>query len=314
MSEPVDTSIRIKIPSSSEELVFDAPSQLANWQQEVRNEWQWLGSSPAQIGWAQYETHLDTIKRAAHEWQNNFGHQRVRDDVANKVRYAIQSLYGEDNWLLRHEIYRNFVKETSKKHGSAAAAGVFGILSQCDLRLDQKVPESFFGGLIRGFLFKNEIAWSATFHHAELEKLEKQYRQCIRDQEDRLQKLESENKRLNEIYDSTLKEKAAALDQLNSSRAVVFDELHRTKAAIFDNLHSAKEKAFSDLGVDFEKKYQAIKKLYTDELALRAPVQYWDESKQGHIKLAKRYASASTVVLLLTATGLGFLIQVLRGI
>lgn len=186
----------------------------------------------------------------------------------------------------------------AKEADAGMAAGLVTSLVGGKVSFENDASESYFAGLIRGFLFKNEIDWTASAHGAAMQVLETQTRDCLIKQEDRLKQMEAENSRLNQTHQQTLSARDKSLEDLRSS-----------KEEVLDTLHAAKDKAFADLSSEFEQKYQAIKKLYTDELALRAPVQYWEESRVGHVNLAKRYACASAFVLMISAAGLAFLIH-----
>ena len=196
MSESSDNSIKIELPDLKREFVFETPQKLIEWQDQLRQEWSWLTSTAGKLAWSPQESHLNRIKQAADEWMRNRGNQGVRDGVKNTILSVIQQMFRADNPLFGNEVQRTFIKNVLKQHGQAAAAGAFAALTRSEIQFERNVPEAFFGGLLRGFLFQNEIDWTATAHRKVLEELEERYKQRLEDQEARLQHLEAENLRL----------------------------------------------------------------------------------------------------------------------
>ncbi|MFN0075712.1 MAG: DUF6161 domain-containing protein [Prosthecobacter sp.] len=236
-------------------------------------------------------------------------HQGMRDQARNIVHGAIQQMFSNDNSLFGKAAHIAFIKDVLQKHGHAAASGVFAVLSRSDIHFERNVNEAFFGGLLRGFLFQNEIDWTASAHRKVLDDLEAQYKQRLEDQEARLQHLEAENLRLNGAHDATLKAKSDGLDELSLSKASVLDELHTAKETALNELYAAKDKAFADLATKHEANLKNIEDTFHNKLALQKPIDYWREKKVSHVKLAKRFAWASGIVLVVFGVGLGFLIH-----
>jgi hypothetical protein len=239
----------------------------------------------------------------------NPDHQEMRGRVKSTVYTAIQQLFSVNESVFSKEAQSLFIKDVRRLHGQSTAAGVFAALTRSDLYFERNINESFFGGLIRGFLFVNEIDWTASAHRKILEELEAQYKQRLEGQEARLLQLENENKRLNEAHDSTLRGKTDSLDELNSTKAASLDDLRNAKETSLDALHTAKNKEFADLAAKHEANLKAIEDTFNNKLALQKPIDYWREKKSAHVKLAKRFAAASAVALIIFGIGLGFLIN-----
>lgn len=309
MSESSDNSIKIELPDLKREFVFETPQKLIEWQDQLRQEWSWLTSTAGKLAWSPQESHLNRIKQAADEWMRNRGNQGVRDGVKNTILSVIQQMFRADNPLFGNEVQRTFIKNVLKQHGQAAAAGAFAALTRSEIQFERNVPEAFFGGLLRGFLFQNEIDWTATAHRKVLEELEERYKQRLEDQEARLQHLEAENLRLNEGHDTTLKAKSDGLDELKLSKASTLDGLHTAKETALNDLYAAKDTAFAELATKHEANLKAIEDTFHNKLALQKPIDYWREKKTSHVKLAKRFAWASGIVLVVFGVGLGFLIH-----
>lgn len=309
MSESSDNSIKIELPQLKREFVFETPQKLLEWQEKLRAEWNWLSNSPAQTAWSQQESHLNSIKQAANEWMRNPQHQGMRDQARNIVHGAIQQMFSNDNSLFGKAAHMAFIKDVLQKHGHAAAAGVFAVLSRSDIYFERNVNEAFFGGLLRGFLFQNEIDWTASAHRKLLEELETQYKLRLEDQDARLLRLEAENQRLNEGHDAIFKAKAEGLDELNLSKASMLDGLHSAKETALNDLYVSKDTAFTELATKHEANLKNIEDTFHNKLALQKPIDYWRDKKVSHVKLAKRFAWASSVVLVLFGVGLGFLIH-----
>lgn len=307
MSEPSDNSIKVELPQLKREFVFETPQKLLEWQERYREKWGWLSNSPARNAWAPLENHLNSIKQAANEWMRNPHNEGMRDRTRHIVYGVVQQMFS-GNSLLGQEAHSAFIEDILQKYGRATAAGVIAVLTSSDIQLERSVNEAFFGGLLRGFLFQNEIDWTASAHRKVLEDLEAQYKQRLEDQEARLQRLESENQRLNANYEAILKTKSDELDALNVSKASTLDKLHGAKEAALNDLYAAKDKAFGEMAAKHEANLKAIEETFHNKLALQKPIDYWREKKTAHVTLAKRFAWASVIVLLLFGIGLGSLI------
>ena len=308
MSEPSDHSIKIELPQLKREFVFETPQKLLEWQEQHRAEWNWLSNSPARNAWSQQESHLNSIKQAGNDWMRNPQHQGMRDQARNIVHGAVQQMFSKDNSLFGNAAHIAFIKDVHQKHGDAAASGVFAVLSRSDIHFERNVNEAFFGGLLRGFLFQNEIDWTATAHRKVLDDLEAQYKQRLKDQETRLKHLEAENQRLNVAHEATLNVKSEGLDALSAAKALVLDGLHTAKETALNDLYAAKDKAFAELAAKHEANLKTIEDTFHNKLALQKPIDYWREKKASHVKLAKSFAWASGIVLVLFGIGLASLI------
>lgn len=308
MSVPSEHSIKIELPQIKREFVFETPQKLLEWQEQLRAEWSWLGNTPARNAWSQQENHLNSIRQAANEWMRN-PQQGMRDREKNIVHGEIQQLYSKGNSLFGKADHIAFIKDVLQKHGQAAAAGVFAVLSRSDLHFDRNVNEAFFGGLLRGFLFQNEIDWTASAHRKVLDDLEAEYKQRLEDQDARLLRLEAENLRLNEVHDATLKAKSEQLDELNSTKNSMLDALHSGKETALNDLYTAKDTAFAELASRHEANLKNIEDTFHNKLALQKPIDYWREKKVSHVILAKRFAWVSAIVLVVFGVGLSFLIN-----
>lgn len=308
MSEPSDNSIKIELPQLKREFVFETPQKLVEWQEQLRGEWQWLSNTAAKLAWSPQESHLNRVKQAANEWMQNRSHTGIRENVKNAVTAALLQMFRADNPLFGSESQSIFIKDVLQKHGQAAAAGAFAVLARSEVHFERNVPEAFFSGLLRGFLFQNEIDWTASAHRKVLEELETQYKQRLEDQEARLMRLEAENQRLNEAHDATLKAKSDGLDELTLAKASALDGLHTAKETALNDLYAAKDTAFAELATKHEANLKAIEDTFHNKLALQKPIDYWREKKTAHVKLAKRFACASAIVLVLFGIGLGSLV------
>jgi hypothetical protein len=309
MSESSEKIIKIELPEVNREFVFEYPQKLTEWQEQLRNEWQWLNNTPAKLAWSQQESHLNRVRQAATDWMQNRNHADMRENVKAAVTNAVQQMFRRDNPLFGGGAHNRFVKEVLETHGQASAAGAIVALTRSEVHFERNVPEAFFGGLLRGFLFLNEIDWTATAHRQILAELEAQYRQRLDDQETRLQRLESENLRLNEAHDATLKVKSEQLDELNSIKASMLDALHAGKETDLNDLYAAKDTAFAELASKHEVNLKNIEDTFHNKLALQKPIDYWKEKKATHVELAKRFAWASAIALVVFGVGLVFLIH-----
>jgi hypothetical protein len=299
MSDSPESGFKIKPPHLPEEFDFDSPQKLLSWVEQLRNEWQWLSTiPPVRQAWAEQESHLRGIQNAANEWMRSPTHQDTKERTKSTVQAEINYLFEPNNPLFGNAAASSLIKKAKLEQSDATAAGLFAVLTRCALRFDDTVPESFFAGIIRGFLFQNEIEWAATAHRKVLEDLELQYKQRLADQETRLQQLEGTNHELNEVYNLALTEKSAALEELKTNQT-----------SLLDDLHAAKDKKFEDLATEHAAKLKAFEDFYNNKLALQKPVEYWTTRHSSHVKLAWWFAGLSLTSLAGTGWGLICAIQ-----
>lgn len=297
MSAPTDSGIKIELPELNQKFSFDSPQELLDWSNQLRTEWQWLGGTPARRAWTQQESHLNQIRNAGNDWMGYPHNEDVRRRTEATVLSVARELFGVENLLLSNDAASAFIKESKEKYGQAEASGVYAALTSCVLQFENTVPEGFFSGLIRGFLFKNEIDWTASAHGKVLARLQATYKKQLADQETRLQQLEAANLKLNQAHDSTLTEKSAALEELKTTQTALFDELHKNK-----------DEAFTNLASTHEANLKAIEETYNSKLALQKPVDYWNKKCRHHVELATRFAIASVITLIALGTGLSAVI------
>ncbi|MES2599135.1 MAG: DUF6161 domain-containing protein [Verrucomicrobiota bacterium] len=296
MSETPNNEIRITLPNKKE-LVFESGHSLKHWTENLRREWAWLEATPAKQIWYTIQGRIQNTLSQVSNWERNPHHLETIRNTKATAESAIRQIYEETKGVLWDDAALAAIRE-AKEIGSDLAAGLLISLAGGKVQLSEPSSESFFTGLIRGFLLKNEIDWAASAHRVAIQALETQARDCLIQQEERLKHLESENCRLNQIHQDSLQARDKALVELQSN-----------KEKALNDLHSSQDQAYAKLTAEYEQKFQAIKKLYTDELALRAPVDYWEKSRRGHVKLAKRYALASGILVSVFGTALGILIH-----
>lgn len=309
MSEPSEDILKIELPHNKQVLTFENPQGLLAWQQKLRDEWSWLGNTPAKAAWAPHETLLNHIRSSAENWSRVKQYGGRDAQLHSNIARLILELYNPTNYIYGDHAKSIFLKEVKNKYGNYAAAGVLAAFSKVELNLERSVGESFFTGLLRGFLYENEIEWTASAHREVLEGLEAQYKQRLDDQEKRLQHLEDENSRLNAAYEATLEAKSKGLDELCASKTELLDTLHQTKSKLFEEFHEQKNTSFIELTAKHETNLKNVEDTFHNKLALQKPIDYWREKKTRHVILAKRFAWASTAVLLVLGGGLASLIN-----
>jgi uncharacterized protein YgfB (UPF0149 family) len=307
MSETANVEIKVALPNKKE-VVFASGHSLKQWTESFLREWSWLEHTPARRTWERIQSRIQNTRDQTSRWGQSPQHEETVHKTKAVIESAIEQIRSDTKGVLWDEVSMAAITK-AKGMDANLAAGLLTSLIGGEVYFESTLPESYFAGLIRGFLFKNEIDWTASAHHKVLEELETQYRQRLEDQEARLQRLEIENQRLNADHGATLKAKSDGLDELNSSKASALDGLHTAKETALNDLYAAKDKAFADLASKHEANLKAIEDTFHNKLALQKPIDYWRDKKSAHVKLAKRFAGASAIVLILFGIGLGFLIH-----
>lgn len=287
MSDENQFVVRLLPEQGGKELIFNSADELHNWSERFKHDWRWLTSTAAERAFSDIERCVSAIQRLINDWRRNPSDLDVCRRTQQNAQANYQSLSSALDGFFSNESAISFIKELKRDKGEALAAGAFTVLTGIGTELNvSRATGPFFAGIVEGFLFRNEVDWTATHHQKLLLELEAQTQGLVRNQDERLRHLEQENKRLNDDHRQQLEGKCAALDTLKSD-----------KEKLLNDLQAAQERAFTKLAQEYELKYQAVKKLYTDELALRAPVQYWKESHIAHRNLAWSFAGLSIAVL-----------------
>lgn len=287
MSDENQFAVRLLPEQGGKELVFNSPDELTSWCDKLKQDWRWLSATAAQRAFSDIDRCANAIHGVVNDWRRNPSNLEVCRRTQQVSQNQYNTLTNGLDGFFSSEASVSFIKESKRGKGDDFAAGALTALTGIGTELNaSSATGAFFSGVIHGFLFRNEVDWTATHHQKLLLELEAQAHERLRTQDDRLKQLEDANMRLNADHQQKLEGNDAALEELKAN-----------KEKDFANLRTEQEKAFVTLTSEFEQKYQAIKKLYTDELALRAPVQYWKASHKAHRNLAWCFAGLSIAVL-----------------
>lgn len=293
----VTASIKLTSDKGGKELVFASPHELSNWCEKLKQDWRWLAHTPSQRAWNDLDRFVSAIQTSTNTWQRQPDSDDALRRTQQDAQHHYQELLNSAEGFFGAPSAIDFIMDL-KQSNVDSAAGAFAVLTGCPIELNSRATESFFTGIIRGFLYKNEIDWTAASHRKTLVNLEGEYQAKIREQQERLVYLEEENKRLNEQHSAALKAQCLSLDSLRDQ-----------KTKLLDDLHAAKDTAFAELASKHEANLKNIEDTFHNKLALQKPIDYWKEKKATHVKLAKRFAWASAIALVVFGAGLGFLIH-----
>lgn len=117
----------------------------------------------------------------------------------------------------------------------------------------------------------------------------------------------------------------AKAEQLLGEKTDAYDTLHReyqslaesirsaagTQALGFESAQDQRQSEFDQLKAEHEKAMEALRKTFREELALRAPAEYWSKKRDGHLKWAWVTGGASFIGIGGAAAGLGWQIHAL---
>ena len=120
--------------------------------------------------------------------------------------------------------------------------------------------------------------------------------------------------------EQSLDQLRAKAEQLLGEKTEAYDALHReyqslaesirSAAAIqasgFESAQSQRQSDFDHLKVDHEGAMEALRKTFREELALRAPAEYWKTKREGHHKWAWVTGAVSFSAIGGAAAGLGW--------
>ena len=300
MSSETNVGIKINLPEWGIELDFENPSKLIDWGNTTTAEWTWLRSTPVKPLFEKLRSFLNGVTHAGHQWAEHPSNEIRKKNAHLQAEGALRTLYSTaPTSFFRDKEAVSFVTELIKSAGNHVAAGAIAVVAKAPVECGNDVPSEFFVGMIHGFLYQNDIKWSASAHRKTLVDLEERYKTLLKEQETRLKALEGENKKLNVAFANELKAKSAKLSDLHEAKGEELDQLLKAKSANFDTLHAEKDTQFSDLAKTHEENFKATEETFHNKLALQKPVDYWVKKKEQHTKLTVRFAWASGIVLTL---------------
>jgi len=265
--------IEVDLGENGGKVAFRSLEDIEAWVLKEEQTWAWLGEAVRQDG----------NINAAHTKQSQ-APQQIRQVVnqarphvdtdnfaaqLNAVEQRITSYYGSIPILSMHSSSprAEFVLEV-KETDPVLAAYILGFF--IEVPLVQGVVKSLEGAL-EGFLFEKGVRKNVTAEKRALTKLRKEWQVSLTEHETEI----------------------GELQQQFDDKKVEIEELHLKQKTDFDQMV---ESGKADL--------ENIAKSYEQELALQAPIQYWNDKKTAHHKLAKTYGIAAGAWL----AGSGFLL------
>lgn len=261
-------------------LMFDSPTALRKWMSEESEGWAWIGNieTPFKdtIGGFRNEF-ASQIEQFASQWEAN-----AKDaDYLKEASKKLKAIFDEAvrGVILRETPKGFFVEKLRKKQNDEVAAAAYAYLTVGGAGANFPSPYVI-EGLIQGFLFDNEIKWTATAHQESLARLESQFSADISKQNTRFKEIEARNVKLNEEFENEL----------------------RTKQEALHGLHVDQGEAFKALVEKYDVELKGIEETYDRKLALQKPVTYWETKQSFHNRMSKRFGfvvSGSAVILLI---------------
>lgn len=285
MTEQIKPILVLEFGEKGGRLEFEQPADVQQWYSEEIGKWQWL----QQI---QQASNVFNMLRNEQQRANQFIAQWIQNQSNDANSQALMNLKNIIEPVVRNQLVGlssspvgAFILRLQQERGPQVAAGAFFALGGPFAPNNVPLYPLIIEGMIKGFLYANEIDWTATTHRQALEKLKHQYTGNISEQKRKLQELELTNQDLN----------------------VKFGEMLETKNLALDNLHENQEVEFKQLIGAHENNLKAIEEAYDQKLALLKPVKYWNARKKLCVKNANRYAIASIIVGIVILVALGIL-------
>lgn len=283
MNEEQKPLISIELPNSKGKLEFWTIEDLDAWVKKECAFWQWLdkvatGNIAQYIN--QFRTRLQQMSRSVVEIKNNSKNPAQLAQQIQTLKNVFTELYVNFQLPSEPSGEREFVASLNPAGNSMIAVGALMVITR--LRPDHNVAmqNDLAQGLISAVLFEKQIN-SANSEKSALDKLSGEYRNKFQD-------IVQETKgKLKELSDSSNN----YVGQIAQQKAD-FDKEQKTRD---DDLKKALD--------GFKKEMESIAKSFRLDLALDAPVQYWNSRAKSHFRRAVGFAtlliflSASTVYL-----------------
>ena len=248
------------------------PDELVKWNQEEWNQWQWIMLAQPYLAILQQQVpqgSKNQIEQLAQEWRQQNRNTAAITNIFGRIQGALNARYNGAGYLSLSKADRVFLLQLRQQKGDLTAAGAYA--SVIKAVGSGQLQVGFVEGILTGFLYKNEIDWTAGAHKQILTQLQQQYEEQIHNHEARFQQLEKSTVDLTAAFDAGLKTETEALENLQKERSETFQGLHDGQVKEFDAI---KTKHLEEL--------KAIEKTFTEKLALQAPVQYWKDKAAYH--------------------------------
>ncbi|SRR6266404_3588960 len=292
MAEP--PPVQFKLEQTGDQLEFASPEALRAWSRDTFNYWQWITGVPSpfqSIVTRSLQNFNNQLEQVAGEWTQNKNNADYVKTLSQKIASIFTQNFSPPLVIPPNSPASAFINSVREKSGDAAAPGAYTFLVRAGAGASNFPQPEFFRGFIDGFLFKNDIDWTAKSHQEVLDALKKTYAENIAQQNERARELENRNNGLNQGFESTLTEKKEALDKLHEGQTAEFRSLI--------------EKHETDL--------KALIETYDQKLALQKPVAYWEKKEKYHSRFSKVFGFVALFVGITLLVGMGLLIHWIFG-
>lgn len=245
-----------------------------------------------------------------------------------RLRHAI----GQLNEALSHGNRARQYKDSNQQQFTAEIAGVRGRLEDAYIR--SKLPHSSTPLAKRIDAYRQEAGdQSASFfaavfippdqgHHFQpqelsgwrgvVEALIDRFQLASAPQKGRKQAAEQSFEQLRTKVESLLREKTAAYDALHREYATLAESVRGTAAAqaqAFDEAQKKRDGDFETLVNEHNQAMENLRKTFREEIALRAPAEYWETKRQSHLQMSWITGALSFLAIGGAAGGLVWLIH-----
>jgi hypothetical protein len=245
-----------------------------------------------------------------------------------RLRHAI----GQLNEALNHGNRARQYKDSNQQQFTAEIAGMRGRLEDAYVR--SKLPHSSTPLAKRIDAYRQEAGdQSATFfaavfvppdqgHHFQpqelsgwrgvVEALIDRFQLASAPQKGRKQAAEQSFEQLRTKVESLLGEKTTAYDALHREYAALAESVRGTAASqaqAFDEAQKKRDGDFETLVNEHKQAMENLRKTFREEIALRAPAEYWETKRQSHLQMSWITGVLSFLAIGCAAGGLVWLIH-----
>ncbi len=244
----------------------------------------------------------------------------------------LRNAIGQLNEALNHASHARQYKDSNAQQFAAAIAGMRGRLEE--VYIQRKLPHSSTPLAKRIEAFRQEAGdQSASFfaavfvppdqgHHFQPQDLSA-WRGVVEALIDRFQLASAPQKGRKQAAEQSFEQLRTKVETLLGKKTTAYDALHREYAALADPVRGtadsqtqafgdAQEKrdgAFETLVNEHKQAMENLRKTFREEIALRAPADYWETKRKGHRTMSWATGILSFIAIGGSAAGLLWLIH-----
>jgi hypothetical protein len=273
MAEKTYSHIEVTLPQVDRVQVFQEPKELRRWVENEAGKWgHVLGNGAIHEFHQLRDRFAHEVPALAHEWEHLPGNDEegVRR-IQKRLQAHLKDVFVAHKMILSESPAGKFVLGLQEEIDAVAAIGAYAVLVDSSVNFSNRMEASLVIGMIRAFLYKNKVEWSAPVHEKVFDELRGREEEHLEAQKNRLHELDQKTQALHADIENEIRAHTERLGVLHDEQAKKFD------AALADGTKALK----------------AVEDTYDKKLALQRPIKYWELLAKRHGKLAKIFGWVS---------------------